>query len=115
MTRERIAARYGELLAAWNRRDAEAFAALFTDDGQVVAFDGSEMRGRAEIASTLAAVFQNELTGIYAASIRDVFDVAPGVVLLRSVVGMIPNDSFDLNTRATDVVCQAVSGRLLIR
>jgi uncharacterized protein (TIGR02246 family) len=97
MKRERIEACYGQLLAAWNRRDAEAFAALFTHDGHAIAFDGSAMSGRAEIASTLATVFQNERTGTYAASIRDVFEIAPGVVLLRSVVGMIPHDSFDLN------------------
>jgi uncharacterized protein (TIGR02246 family) len=97
MKRERIEACYRELLVAWNRRDAEAFAAMFTDDGQAVAFDGSAMSGRAEIASTLAAVFQNERTETYAASIRDVFEIAPGVVLLRSVVGMVPHDSFDLN------------------
>ena len=97
MNRERIEVCYGQLLAAWNRGDAEAFAAIFTDDGQAVAFDGSAMSGRAEIASTLTAVFQNERTGTYAASIRDIVEIAPGVILLRSIVGMIPRDSFDLN------------------
>ncbi|HEX4565402.1 MAG TPA: SgcJ/EcaC family oxidoreductase, partial [Vicinamibacterales bacterium] len=97
MNRERIEARYGELLAAWNRRDADAFAAMFTDDGQAVAFDGSAMSGRAEIASTLAAVFQNERIGAYAASIRDIVEIAPGVILLRSVVGTIPPDGVGLN------------------
>jgi uncharacterized protein (TIGR02246 family) len=97
MNRERIDTCYRELLLAWNRRDAQAFAALFTDEGQSIAFDGSAMNGRAEIASTLATVFQNELTGRYAASIRDVVEIAPGVVLLRSIVGMIPPESFDLN------------------
>jgi len=85
------------LLAAWNRRDAEGFAALFADDGHAIGFDGSAMSGRAEIASTLATVFQNERTGTYAASIRDVVEIAPGVILLRSIVGMIPPDSFDMN------------------
>jgi len=97
MERDRIEACYRKLLAAWNRRDAGGFAALFTEDGSAVAFDGSAMNSRAEIASTLSTVFQNELTGIYAASISDVREVAPGVVLLRAIVGTIPSDSFDLN------------------
>lgn len=97
MERDRIEFHYRELLAAWNRRDANGFAALFSEDGYAVAFDGSAMNGRAEIASTLSTVFQNERTGFYAASISDVREIAPGVVLLRAVVGTIPPDSFDLN------------------
>ena len=93
----RIESYYRQLLAAWNRRDAEAFAALFTDDGLAVAFDGSVMHGRAEIASTLASVFLNERTGTYAAILRGVSDIAPGVALLRAIVGMVSIDSFDLS------------------
>ena len=105
MERDRIEACYRELLAAWNGRNASAFAALFTDDGYAVAFDGSSMNGRAEIASTLSAVFQNELTGIYAASISDVREIAPGVALLRAIVGTIPPDSFDLNLMVKATQC----------
>jgi uncharacterized protein (TIGR02246 family) len=97
MQRDRIESRYRQLLGAWNRRDAAAFAALFTPDGLAVAFDGSVMSGRAEIASTLASVFLNERTGTYAATVRGVSDIAPGVALLRAIVGMVPPDSFDLN------------------
>jgi uncharacterized protein (TIGR02246 family) len=93
----RVESCYRQLLAAWNRRDAEAFAALFTDDGLAVAFDGSVMNGRAEIASTLSSVFLNERTGTYAASVRGVSDIAPGVALLRAIVGMVSIDNFDLS------------------
>jgi uncharacterized protein (TIGR02246 family) len=44
---------YRALLAAWNADDAEAFAAPFASGGVVVGFDGSEMRGRAEIAAAI--------------------------------------------------------------
>jgi uncharacterized protein (TIGR02246 family) len=40
---------YNALLDAWNGHDAAAYAALFTEDGYVVGFDGSEMNGREEI------------------------------------------------------------------
>jgi uncharacterized protein (TIGR02246 family) len=101
MDRERIEACYRELLKAWNRRDANAFAALFTEDGDAIGFDGSEMHGRADIASTLSAVFQNERTATYIAAIRGVREIAPGAVLLRAVVGMIPPDSLDLHLTVT--------------
>ena len=97
MERQRIEECYRALLGAWNRLDADGFAALFTEDGYAVAFDGSAMNGRAEIASTLSTVFQNERTGLYAARVRDVRDIAPGVVLLRAIVGMVPPDSGELN------------------
>jgi uncharacterized protein (TIGR02246 family) len=92
---DRVAGIYQQLLRRWNARDAQGFVALFAADGRQVAFDGSAMDGRVEIASTLAAVFQNEQTESYVATIREVREIAPGVVLLRSVVGMVPPDSAD--------------------
>ncbi|HEV7589642.1 MAG TPA: SgcJ/EcaC family oxidoreductase [Longimicrobium sp.] len=43
--------------AAWNRHDAAAYAALFTEDGDVVNVVGWWWRGRAEIEAKLAAAF----------------------------------------------------------
>jgi hypothetical protein len=43
---------------------------LFTDDGYVVGFDGSEMNGREEIQRGLAAIFADHETGRYVAKIR---------------------------------------------
>jgi uncharacterized protein (TIGR02246 family) len=45
---EEVSALYHALLDAWNRHDAVGYAALFADDGYVVGFDGSEMKGRHE-------------------------------------------------------------------
>jgi uncharacterized protein (TIGR02246 family) len=44
--RERVLMLYRQLLEAWNRRDAERFAALFADNGNSVGFDGSAMNGQ---------------------------------------------------------------------
>ena len=44
---------YQQVLNGWNQHDAGAFAAPFAEDGEVIGFDGSQMTGRAEIASTL--------------------------------------------------------------
>ena len=53
---------YHELLAAWNRRDAEHYASLFVDDGYVVGFDGSQMAGRVEIDASLRQIFADHET-----------------------------------------------------
>jgi uncharacterized protein (TIGR02246 family) len=42
---------------AWNRHDAEAYANLFTEDGDVVNVVGWWWKGRSQIASRLTAAF----------------------------------------------------------
>ena len=90
VARAEIIAVYTRLLEAWNRRNADDFAWLFAYDGNAVGFDGSQMNGRADIRSTLAAIFADHTPAAYIAKIREVRAFASGVVLLRSVVGMVP-------------------------
>jgi uncharacterized protein (TIGR02246 family) len=92
-----IAALYHQLLDSWNRRDASAFAALFEDDGNTIGFDGSPMNGRANIAATLGQIFADHATAAYVAKIRGIRYLAPDVVLLRAVVGMVPPEQSDIN------------------
>lgn len=102
MTRADAGAVYTQLLDAWNRRDADAFAALFTADGSSVGFDGSPMNGREEIASTLRAIFADHQTAAYVAKIREIRPL-DGATLLRSVVGMIPPGKTELNPAANAI------------
>ncbi|WP_445150569.1 SgcJ/EcaC family oxidoreductase [Baekduia sp. Peel2402] len=88
---------YRALLAAWNADDAEAFAAPFSEDGAVVGFDGSEMRGRAEIAAALGQVFADHATGSYVGIVRSEQSLAEDVVLLRAVSGVVPAGEQDIN------------------
>ena len=96
--RDRVLAAYRELLEAWNRRDADGFAAVFTDDASCVGFDGSMMNGRTEIAATLRGIFEHHPTASYVAKVREVRALAPGAVLVRSVVGMVPPGQNELNS-----------------
>ncbi len=67
LSRRAISAREGEVAAirelqarqaqAWNAHDAAAYAALFTEDGDVVNVLGWWWRGRAEIGPKLTAAF----------------------------------------------------------
>src|SRR4051812_10075726 len=85
-----IGALYQQLLNAWNQRDAAAYAALFAEDASVVGFDGSQMSGRAEIATQLGQIFADHPTSRYVGKIREVRLLAADAALLRAVVGMVP-------------------------
>lgn len=88
---------YFYLLAAWNERDAHAYAALFAENAAVVGFDGSQMNGRAEIEATVGQIFADHMTAVYVGKVREVRSLAPGVALLRAVCGMVPRGQTDLN------------------
>ena len=94
---EQAVAVYTELLDAWNRRDADAFAALFAPEAQVTGFDGSQMTGPAGIASELGAIFAQHRTAAYVAKVREVRSLDATVTLLRAVAGMIPPGASALN------------------
>ena len=91
-----VRALYVALLEAWNRRDADAFAALFGDDGAMIGFDGSQAAGPA-IRDHLGPVFADHPTAAYVARVREVRSLAPGVALLRAAAGMVPPGGDDLN------------------
>jgi uncharacterized protein (TIGR02246 family) len=67
--------------------DADAYAALFTEDGDYVAFDGSHARGRTEIAETHRPLFEGILKGSRLVGVGvpvEVRFLAPGVALVHS-------------------------------
>jgi uncharacterized protein (TIGR02246 family) len=84
---------YLALLTAWNDRDAATFAGLFTPDGHVTGFDGSQMSGPAAIAAELGAIFAHHSTAAYVAKVREVRAMAPTVTLLRAAAGMVPPEA----------------------
>ncbi|APR76584.1 Hypothetical protein A7982_01931 [Minicystis rosea] len=92
-----IRALYERILVAWNARDATAMAAPFTDDGNIVGFDGSQVDTRAGIEAHLAPIFASHRTPVYVAKVREVRMLAPGAALLRAVAGMVPDGAEDLN------------------
>lgn len=88
---------YQQLLYGWNKRNADAFAILFAENGEVIGFDGSQMTGRGEIASTLQQIFADHITAPYVSKVRSVHLLSPEVAILRAIVGMIPPGQQDLN------------------
>lgn len=87
---------YVRLLDAWNRRDAEEFAALFADDGTMIGFDGSQASG-VEAQNHLRPIFDDHPTASYVAKVREIRPLGASNVLLRAIVGMIPPGQHNLN------------------
>ena len=77
---------YRHVLDGWNQRSADAFAAPFAPDGQVIGFDGSQMTGRGQIATTLGQIFADHVTAPYVSEVRNVRLLSPEVAILRAIV-----------------------------
>jgi uncharacterized protein (TIGR02246 family) len=92
-----ILALYNQWLQAWNERNAKAMATLVAADGNITGFDGSQMNGPAEVEASLQPIFANHPTAAYVCKVRVVKQLAPGVALLRAVVGMVPPGKNDIN------------------
>lgn len=88
---------YRQLLEAWNRQDAAAFAAGFAGAGSCIGFDGSTMVGPAEIESALSGIFSDHETADYVAVARELRLLSVDTALLRAVVGMVPPGQSDLS------------------
>ena len=90
MEEDQVRSLYKNLLEAWNRRDAGAMAALFSPDGNVIGFDGSQLDGPAVIESTLSMIFARHPTPPFVEIVREVRFPASNVAVVRAVVGMVP-------------------------
>ncbi len=97
MNTEQIENIYIQLLDYWNQRNAEGMASLFSENGNVVGFDGSQMNQQTEIKSELEKVFESHKTSKYIWKIREIRFLNDSTAILRSVVGMIPPGSDDIN------------------
>jgi uncharacterized protein (TIGR02246 family) len=87
---------YYDLLESWNHKSAGRFAFLFSEDANVIGFDGSQMNGRAEIEIEMLQIFANYDTGTYVTKIREVRFLSKRAALLRAVTGMIPAGEKDI-------------------
>ncbi|BBU28899.1 hypothetical protein BTHE68_26330 [Burkholderia sp. THE68] len=82
---------YFGLLDDWNRQDAAAMAARFTERGSLIGFDGSAIDGRTCIEAHLQPIFAQHPTPRFVAKVREVRRMANGQsLLLCAVAGMWP-------------------------
>ena len=77
---------YRELMDGWNRGSGEDFAADFTEDGDLVAFDGTHFKGREEIAPFHQELFDKWMKGTrLVGRVKDVRFLSPDVALMHAV------------------------------
>ena len=82
-----IRAIHQRMIDAWNAGDAAAFAAPFTDEANFVAFEGTHLKGRREIASFHRRIFDTVVKGTRLQS------EVKFVRLLNAVVGVCTQGS----------------------
>ena len=90
---EAVRALYQELMGGWNRGSGTAFAAAFTEDGDLVAFDGTHFKGRKQIAPFHQKLFEKWLKGTrLVGEVKDVRFLGPDVALMHAVGSTVMRD-----------------------
>ena len=85
-----VRALYQQLMDGWNQGSGDAFAAVFTEDGDLVAFDGTHFKGRQEIAPFHQQLFDKWLKGSrLVGEVKDVRFLSPDVALMHAVGGTV--------------------------
>jgi uncharacterized protein (TIGR02246 family) len=85
-----LRALHRRMLDAWQAGDGAAFAAPFSEDAVFVAFDGTMLRGRDQIASVHQQLFDRWLKGSRLVEERtDVRLVGPDVAIVHTIGGTV--------------------------
>ncbi len=81
---------YQQLMDGWNRGSGESFAAVFTEDGDLVAFDGKRYKGRKEIGPFQQQLFDRWMKGTrLVGQVEDVRFLSPDVAVMHAVGGTV--------------------------
>ena len=87
---------FQQLIAGWNRGSGAEFAAAFTKDGDLVAFDGTRFKGREEIAPFHQQLFDKWMKGTrLVGQVQDVRFLSPDVALVHAVGSTIMKDKHE--------------------
>ncbi len=77
---------YQQLMDGWNRGSGATFAAVFTEDGDLVAFDGTHFKGHQEIAPFHQQLFDKWMKGArLVGQVKDVRFLSPDVAVMHAV------------------------------
>jgi uncharacterized protein (TIGR02246 family) len=88
----------------WNRGSGEAFASPFAEDGDLVGFDGTHLKGRQEIASFHQQLFDTYVKGTrLVGKIRSVRFLTSDVALMHVVGGTIMAGQTDIEPERNSV------------
>jgi uncharacterized protein (TIGR02246 family) len=77
---------YEQLMNGWNRGDGEAFAAAFAQDGDLIGFDGTHLKGIDEIVSFHQPLFEKWLKGTrLVGEVTSIKFLSPDVALMHAI------------------------------
>jgi uncharacterized protein (TIGR02246 family) len=83
---------YQQWMDGWNQGSGVAFASVFTEDGDLIGFDGTHLKGREEINSFHQELFDKWLEGTrLVGQVENVAFPAPDVAVVHAVGGTIPS------------------------
>jgi uncharacterized protein (TIGR02246 family) len=81
-----VRALYQQLMDGWNQGSGDAFAAVFTEDGDLIGFDGTHFKGRQEIAPFHQQLFDKWLKGSrLVGEVKGVRFPSPDVALMHAL------------------------------
>ena len=99
-----IRALYQQAMDGWNKGSGEAFAAPFAEDGDLVGFDGTHLKGRQEITSFHQQLFDTYVKGTrLVGKIRSVRFLTSDVALMHVVGGTIMAGQTDIEPERNSV------------
>lgn len=85
-----ISALYFQMIDGWNRGSGSIFAAPFAEDGDLLDFDGTHLKGLQNIASVHQQPFDTFLKGSrLVGKIRNIRFLTPDVAIMHAVGGTI--------------------------
>ena len=81
---------YQQFMDAWGQGSGAALAAVFTQDGDLIGFDGTHLKGRQEIAPFHQRLFDKWLKGSrLVGHVTDVRFLGPDVAVMHAVGGTV--------------------------
>ena len=81
---------YRRLMDGWNRGSGAAFAAAFTEEGDLVAFDGTHFKGRREIEHSHQELFDRWMKGTrLVGEVKDLRFLGPDVAVMHAIGGTV--------------------------
>jgi uncharacterized protein (TIGR02246 family) len=100
-----IRALYQQLIDGWNASSGNAFAAPFEEDGDLVGFDGTHLKGRQEIGPFQQYLFDMFLKGSrLVGKVRSVRFLTPDVAVMHAVGGTLMAGQTDLESERNSVM-----------
>ena len=99
-----VRALYQQLMDGWNAGNGEAFAAPFEEEGDLVGFDGTHLKGRQEIALFHQHLFDMFLKGFrLVGKSRSVRFLTSDVAVMHAVSGTVMAGQTDLEPERNSV------------